>query len=329
MMMKSTECAGQRHIAERNFREPVDTVAHPGDGDGRERRPEMGGEGETEGQDDFEEAGREGEKYGEGQEQTRDDGPGVELIEVVGDQRHREEPRNDAADDGQAKSLTDDVRDDEPPRRISAGRVDGDFGINVFRPGRDVLHADHQRQHDDKAELETGVVNIQRVQDENRQATEGEQLNRVDGAIAQDAKAEDDAKKDRAEHRRRRQGNEAVEHDGHHRDDCDPARMAQPAEEPVDEHTQDGDVHSADGEVVAGAGAAEFFLDVAKFGVAVAENEGAEEGLVERLFFGEAAAEGGADGFSNASEQRWRIGVEDLQSAPWVMVRDARMRCSR
>src|SRR6185295_2136361 len=109
---------------------------------------------------------------------------------------------------------------------------------------------EHQAEDREEAELEAGVVEVERVNQEHCEYGKREQLDAVDASAERDADAEAEAEDDRADDGRGGEGHQAVEEDeGHHDDRRAPGREAEESAEAVDDAAQDGDVHAADREV--------------------------------------------------------------------------------
>ena len=71
-------------------------------------------------------------------------------------------------------------------------------------------------------------------------------------------------------------------------------------------------MHAADGEVVAGAGALELFLDVSELWVGVAEQQGAEKGVVQCPVGRESRSEEPAGVGADPVDGREPVGAQDL-----------------
>ncbi len=294
--------------------EAIDAVTHPANGGGGDAGPCWGEEGEQEGEDDFEKAGDEGGEDGEEHQQAGRDGVGVDLIEVNADEGGGDEPGDDAGGKHLAWLGAELLKQALGAREPHAGPQE--LFIGGFMAGEEHFNAagaENQPGHGDEGKLEAGHVEVERMKGEHEKGSEAKELKGTGAAAQEEAQEEDDAHEGSAADGDGRGGGEGIEEDNADADAGGGAGMEkEAAAEEVDAGGEDGDVKAADGQEMGGAGAGKIVLHILHLRGVIAEDQCAEEGVIEGLGLGEAEVEKVAGAVAQGVQQAGGDGLQDM-----------------
>jgi hypothetical protein len=143
-------------------------------------------------QHDLEQPAHQRQKDGRGKKDAAENRPGVELFEVIRDQWQRDRPSHHPGRQRRDEEPVAPAHEVAPPRRTNV--QPGERHILIAeaveprpRDGRE----QHQPEHGDERKLKSGVVEIERVVQQDRHAAEAEQLHAIDRAAVQETHATD------------------------------------------------------------------------------------------------------------------------------------------